>query len=243
MQRVHVVVPAHDEELLLPACLAGIEAAMAELRAVAPRVQVGCTVVLDRCTDASGAVAAGFPVRVVHVDAACVGIARAAGVLAARSSGRPARASRTWIACTDADTQVPRHWLTAQLALARIGHTLLVGRALPDPADLSPDDLARWSSLHRGARPGHHVHGANLGFRLDAYDAVGGFEPVAEHEDVRLVAALISAGSAVASSPAVLTSGRLVGRTPGGFAGYLADMRGHPALPVSSEIPARPVLT
>jgi hypothetical protein len=68
-----------------------------------------------------------------------------------------------------------------------------------------------------------HVHGANLGVRASVYRSAGGFADLAEHEDIDLVARCRALGATtVASARAdVLTSGRQVGRTPGGYAGYL----------------------
>jgi hypothetical protein len=69
------------------------------------------------------------------------------------------------------------------------------------------------------------VHGANLGTRASTLVAAGGFEPVLEHEDVLLVAEARARGARlIASDEAwVQTSGRLFGRTAGGYAGYLRE--------------------
>jgi hypothetical protein len=69
------------------------------------------------------------------------------------------------------------------------------------------------------------VHGANLGIRASAYLESGGFYPVAQDEDVDIVARSVAQGATVSSSGAhsVLTSARLFGRTEGGCAGYLRD--------------------
>jgi hypothetical protein len=67
------------------------------------------------------------------------------------------------------------------------------------------------------------VHGASLGIRADLYLAAGGFETVTEHEDVSLVDRCRRLGGVVVASDdaEVLTSGRTIGRTPGGYAAYL----------------------
>ena len=83
--------------------------------------------------------------------------------------------------------------------------------------------LTRWHAQHPAREDHDHVHGANLGVRLDHYDAVGGFEPLDQHEDVRLVERLVDSGARLVRTAAgrVTTSSRRFGRTPGGFATYL----------------------
>lgn len=73
-----------------------------------------------------------------------------------------------------------------------------------------------------------HVHGANLGFRADAYLDAGGWSDLALAEDHCLWSRVRSQGWRVASSIAcvVTTSGRLKGRAEGGFADSLRKMAG-----------------
>ena len=119
-----------------------------------------------------------------------------------------------------------RHWLHTQLELAASGSQLVLGTVRPDPQDLEPGRLAHWWSRHR-LRDGHpYIHGANLGFTLAAYDAAGGFRDVADGEDVDLVGRIKALGVswAATSRMPVLTSGRLGGRAPAGFAAYLLSL-------------------
>ncbi len=109
---------------------------------------------------------------------------------------RDRAAARTWLACTDADSAVPEHWLTRQLDLADAGADVVVGTVRPELAALSPDRARAWLATHRPGHANGHVHGANLGVRLTAHDAAGGFAPVAEHEDVGLVERARAAGRA-----------------------------------------------
>ncbi|WP_315098948.1 glycosyltransferase [uncultured Cellulomonas sp.] len=223
-----VVVPARDEEQLVGRCLAALQAARQAARAVRPGLTVDLVLVLDRCTDGTRSVALGhLDVRLVDVDHGRAGAARAAGVrdALARTVTDP---GRTWVASTDADSAVPEGWILEQLRLADAGADVVVGTVRPDPADLSPDQLAAWRTTRIPGRPNGHVHGANLGVRADAYLQVGGFRDAPEHEDVDLVGALVAAGARVVATDAgdVLTSGRLVGRTPGGYAGYLRSRFG-----------------
>ena len=90
-----------------------------------------------------------------------------------------------------------------------------------------------WLRGYRHEEGHAHVHGANLGLPWSLYEAVGGFPPVAEHEDVGLAEAVRAlAGERdggdgrrvrviATDTTRVLTSSRLEGRTPGGFSGYL----------------------
>lgn len=225
---VIVVVPARNEERRLPRCLAALDEAVTaveeEFGSDAPAISV--VVVLDRCTDESAAVVARWPrFTALPSEAGSVGAARRAGVahlLAERLPGAldPAH---TWVASTDADSRVPRRWLAVQLALAAAGTELVRGTVLPD-AELSAVERARWHRRHTLVDGHPHLHGANLGVRADSYLAAGGFEEVDTDEDVLLVRALRERGARECSTALipVLTSGRLTGRVPGGFGGYLA---------------------
>ena len=227
VDRVVVVVPAHDEQESLEDCLSHLAVAAAEATSLG--VQVEVVVVLDACTDASAAVAARHDVVVVETGAACVGAARALGVqvgvqVGAASGPGADGGRRTWIATTDADSRVPRSWLLDHLAAAHHGHDLLVGPVLPDAEELEEPVLAAWHERHRAGRL--HVHGANLGVRRSAYEAVGGFPALTTGEDVALVQALLDLGvPAVRQGRPVVTSARERGRAPDGFAGYLRALR------------------
>ena len=224
---VAVVVPARDEEELLPACLESVAQAQEVLLDALPDVLTRTFVVLDVCRDGTAEVVAGRPdVVAVPSLAGNVGAARALGVGAAAEWAAGLVRGPLWIASTDADSVVPARWLLAQVELAASGRDLVVGTVAPRPVDLDPDVLAAWHARHSSADGHEHVHGANLGFSLDAYDRVGGFAPLAVHEDVELVAAMRRAGvDWVATGViSVTTSGRRTGRAPHGFAGYLEGL-------------------
>lgn len=221
---VAVVVPARDEEALLPRCLDHLRAARERLTTERPWVRVVVVVVLDGCTDGSKEVAVRAGVEVVDVDLGSVGAARAAGVarvaaLAGRTWGRGA-----WIAHTDADSAVPAHWLTEHVRQAEGGADVVVGTVRPDPGELDAERLAVWATTRTDV-PNGHVHGANLGVRASVDAAVGGVAPLREHEDVDLVARARDAGARVVAVGTcdVLTSARLEGRTEGGYARYLRE--------------------
>lgn len=218
-RRVGVVVPAHDEAELLPACLR----ALADAAERCP-LPVDVVVALDDCSDATSETAAEAEVRTVRLAARNAGAARRAAARALLADGA---AQDWWLASTDADSLVPPHWLEAQLALAARGADAVVGAVHVSAWEDRPVHVARrWLATHR-PRDGHrHVHGANLGVRGAAYLRAGGFPPLASGEDVALVLALEASGARVVRSAAatVETSARRRGRAARGFAAYLDDL-------------------
>lgn len=226
MLAVAVVVPARDEESLIAACLEAIqtsaEAATEALGRAAPPVTI--VVVADGCVDSTATIAGGFDgVHVVTVTVSNVGAARAAGIRHALTVANLPPES-VWIANTDADSLVPVEWITHQLHLAGRATGMMVGTVRPDFGDLSPAQIDAWTARHTPGRANGHVHGANLGLRADLYLAAGGFAELPEHEDVHLARRVRELGALVVASDQceVLTSGRAIGRTPGGYARYLS---------------------
>lgn len=217
---VAVVIPVHDESELLARCLQSVVAAADAAR---HRVTTSIVVVLDDCSDDSPAIAVRHPVVTVTIDAGRVGTARRVGVEHALERIALAERSRAWLAHTDADSVVPANWITHQLDLREAGAEVVIGTVRPDFADLTPEHRVQWLATHRRGEPNGHVHGANLGILAGVYRRAGGFSDVAEHEDVLLVQAAVRDGAVVVASDdaEVETSGRLVGRTPGGYAGHL----------------------
>lgn len=218
---IAVVIPAHNEARRLGRCLNAIAAAAAQAEQAGHRVEV--LVVLDRCTDASALVARRYGVQTLAVDAGSVGMARRLG--AALMLERGAR----WLACTDADSQVPTHWLLSQLACVA---EVVCGTV--HIAHWQPWQKAALRTLYLNAyqaREGHrHIHGANLGVCARAYERVGGFQPLAAHEDVRLVHALEANGAQIVwtARHSVATSSRRDSRAREGFGDYLASLETAP---------------
>lgn len=223
--RVAVVVPAADEQDAVAACLHSLAVARRELHRVVPSVRTRVLVVLDGCRDATAAVVAHFgDVETLACGARSAGAARRLGAAAVLARDRPAR--EVWIAATDADCVVPPDWLLRQFEAARRGAQLVLGTVQPGPGLPAPVERA-WRAAHSG-RDGHpHVHGANLGIAAPTYLALGGWRPLATGEDADLVARARAAGHVrihrLGGLP-VVTSSRLHGRAPGGFAAYLREL-------------------
>jgi hypothetical protein len=219
-----IVVPVRNEAKSLPSCIAGLRVAIAHAGRDHPGVSVAIRFALDRCSDRSAEIIESAGFRWVESVRPGVGAARATAVGAALGS-LGCDTDRVLIACTDADSIVPADWLTHQIDLANCGADVIVGAVEPDRAELDSERLRAWEVTHRDGQARGHVHGANLGLRASVYLAAGGFEPVLEHEDVDLVTRATALGARLKTTEAsrVVTSGRLEGRTPGGYAGYLRD--------------------
>ena len=219
---VAVAVPAHNEAANLPGCLKAILTA-----AACVPLPVSVVVVLDDSDDDSEALAGRFgsDIHFVTVDAGNVGAARAAGFSFARSlCGADVPA---WYATTDADSCVDPDWLIRQLDAEA---DMVLGLVRVSDWRRTPAAAVRryLRAYHaRVGRKGHdHVHGANMGFRADAYWQLGGFRALATGEDVELVERFEAGGYRVHRDPtlSVTTSARVQGRAPGGFAEHLRAM-------------------
>ncbi|MFF2392323.1 glycosyltransferase [Nocardia sp. NPDC058114] len=218
IDRVVVVVPARNEERLLPRCLAAMDRAVSRLD-VPVRVQL----VLDACTDGSAKVVS--TVEVLTVSERNVGAARRRGF---EHAGAECDA-RTWFATTDADSEVEESWLSAQLEYARRGFEVVAGMVAVRQWDGHSAQTRRmYERQYRSHGPdGHgHLHGAALGFRADAYWGIGGFRALRTGEDVDLVVRMLAGGARIAwaEDVRVTTSARRRGRAPHGFAEHLRTL-------------------
>ena len=217
---VAVVVPAHDEEDSIAACIASIRVACA----AAHPADAVIVVVADRCTDRTAArarSALGDAGLVVEVDVRSAGAARRVGTLVALGHAPPPHRS-VWIASTDADTTVPPDWIATQLRHASHGAAGIAG-LVRLPAGHALEAPFRRHYAWPPHRPHPHVHGANLGVRGDVYTAVGGWPTDAMSEDHSLWRELRAGGWPVVAATDVWveTSPRLHGRVDGGFSGDL----------------------
>lgn len=216
---VGVVLPVHDEEDLLPAALDALEVAV---HALPPETPCSVAVVLDHCADASSAIARSWGVRsgglVIGREFRRVGMARHAGSLALLSLWPDIDPARVWLATTDADSQVPRDWLTVQVDAFMSGADLWAGRVR-----LAEDSatVRRWTT--RYASELGPIHGASLGFSAALYTQLGGFRSLPSGEDRDLHHRAAAAGFRIKHDrrAAVTTSSRRKGRAPGGFASVL----------------------
>lgn len=223
--QVVVAIPARDEEVLLPGCLRSVMAAVAVLEEARPGIRVSVVVALDGCTDGSARVVGAWGVEVVSLGGVGVGAARDAAVECGLESLGGPRGTRTWIACTDADTVVPTVWLLRQVMWAERGIELVVGTAEPVGVE-GRAALAAWHARHRLVEGHEHVHGANLGVRADRWRGAGGFGRHRVGEDVGLVERVrgVTDRWVATDTLRVLTSGRSHSRVDDGFAGYLRTL-------------------
>jgi glycosyltransferase involved in cell wall biosynthesis len=240
IDRVAVVVPAHNEDQHLDRALSALRAAADALERERPGMRLSITVVLDSCTDRSADITAGYVASdprfaAVQVRLGSTGGSRAAGVVAA--AGQWTGAGRltgpgqwtgqwpghVWLANTDADSAVPENWLVRQVELADAGADAVLGSVEPDPAGTDPAVLRRWLERHPFREDHPHIYGANFGVRASAYLAAGGFPRTRAHEDRILVENLCKQAYSVLATDTirVLTSGRTHARAPQGFAAYL----------------------
>jgi glycosyltransferase involved in cell wall biosynthesis len=227
IQAVGVVIPAHNEEDLLPSCLAAMRLATRRPH----RIRVHLIVVADACTDrtAEHARRAGAVVR--EIQARCVGAARRAGMREALRRTQHLDPGTVWLATTDADTLVSPEWLSQHLHYAARGWDAVVGTVtVTDWAGHPPGLPSLFHQHYRAASPGTHphVHGANLGIRANAYLAAGGFQPNPTAEDHALVASLTGMGRRIMRTTeiSVLTSARRQARAPQGFSHLLSTLGG-----------------
>lgn len=214
-----VIVPAHDEEDHIAACLESILVAGRSRRLNGERVLV--IAVLDDCSDDTERIARSFGARVVSVAARNVGIARALGAQQALLEGA------RWLSFTDADSTVDPEWLSAQLAQGSdaVCGTIEVG----DWSEYGEQVRRQHLETYTDADGHRHVHGANLGVTALAYQKAGGFSPLVSSEDVAFVEALHLHGCSISwsAAPRVVTSARRRYRAPGGFGETLARVDQH----------------
>ncbi len=192
IRHVAVVLPARDESDDIEATIESIERARQRLPV---SVTSTCVIVLDAGPDAAGAVierrtgsgpeggrwTSSIVVRAGHGG---VGAARSVGCRVALG-GSLHQAGNVWLAHTDADTIVPGYWLRAHLELAERDVAAVAGTIEPDDG---LDDAVRAAfdasyAVVSADGTRHHVHGANMGTRGDAYLLAGGWRRLESGEE------------------------------------------------------------
>ncbi|MGI8411303.1 MAG: glycosyltransferase [Solirubrobacteraceae bacterium] len=238
--RTVVVVPAHNEEQRIVACL----------RALAGQIGVAgfayeVLLVLDRCTDATRARACasarasadGGPKLALHMLESPLpgpGVARRTGMELAcdrlLAVGRP----HGLIASTDADSVVAPDWLSVQLALVDGGARAIGGELELDPVEAARLPAGTLADRGRQARvriegivdrdrdraEHHFFSGASLALTAETYRAIGGLPQRAALEDEALQRALEDGAVPIVRprSVSVRTSARIDGRADRGLA-------------------------
>jgi cellulose synthase/poly-beta-1,6-N-acetylglucosamine synthase-like glycosyltransferase len=227
---IAIVIPARDEQELLPRCLRSVQQARLLLPS---HVTSDLIVVIDQSTDDTFRIAQDLVQRsgiVMETEAGCVGTARALGAQLALERYEGTR-SRCWLANTDADCEVPVTWLRDQLGFANAGFAAVAGiidvDSFVEHESFVPERF-RLSYLINADGTHPHVHGANFGVRADAYLQAGGWQDLSTAEDHDLWRRLHNGPHERISdaSLCVVTSGRRIGRAPLGFAGALAAYNG-----------------
>ena len=213
---IAIIVPAHNEETCIDACLTSLLETAAHPGLAGERVDI--TVVLDACTDTTEILARRQGVKILVTDKRNVGHARQLGASVALAAGA------RWLAFTDADTTVSSSWLVDQLALKA---DAVCGTVAVNDWGVYGARMQRHFELTYTDADGHrHVHGANLGVSALAYQRAGGFVGLQTGEDVALVASLTRLGANIVWScaPRVFTSVRTHFRAPEGFGETLRNI-------------------
>jgi glycosyltransferase involved in cell wall biosynthesis len=223
---VSVLIPARNEEKLLPRCLQSIYASLSLLPHT---VTTDVIVVADCSTDLTYQIAEEMTRGrgiAITIESGVVGKARAiAAEMAMQRYAGPW--NRLWLANTDADCVVPDTWVVEQLLLAGDNAEVVAGTVDVDSfEEHGPEVLERFRASYLIGSDGthSHIHGANLGVRGDVYRKAGGWQELETAEDHDLWSRLVKIGAhrVAVDHTKVITSGRRIGRAPRGFAEALA---------------------
>jgi glycosyltransferase involved in cell wall biosynthesis len=222
-----VLIPARNEEELLPRCLYSLLNAVHQL----PK---NCTVEIVLAVDSSTDNTSKIGREILHgigsvieIDHQGVGYARLkAGETAL--TNYTAALDRCWLANTDADCEIPADWLIHQLRLAKEGTHAVAGIVDVDSFEEHdcgvPQRFRETYIIHEdGSHP--HIHGANLGVRADSYILAGGWSDLKTAEDHDLWNRMKAMQFSMKSDATlrVITSGRRKGRAPDSFAKALSS--------------------
>lgn len=230
MDKIYVLVPARNEQLLLKKGLNSIIQAADFIT-----TEVHIILCVDASTDDTlkiGEQILKDRGTVICSQAANVGYSRryAADTALKLYTGR---LEHCWLANTDADCIVPRDWLQIQLELAERHIECVAGIVQLDNTSEVDSKLNQlfnntYSLFEDGTHP--HVHAANFGIRADVYKKAGGWNPLETAEEHEFWKRLdkMKVHKAAISQLMVYTSARKVGRAPNGFAKTLSSLRENP---------------
>lgn len=162
--QITVVIPAFNEEIVLPSTLEHLAAAQREYAAKSLG-EVEVVVVDNASTDGTGRIASALGASVVYEPRQGIAFARNAGAAAAAAP---------WLFFLDADTRVPVDVLVA------------IHRALSDPQCIGGAPATRYEYRKRALRPymamwkavarlGHMTQGVGQFVTTDAFHAIGGY--------------------------------------------------------------------
>lgn len=214
---ISVVVPAHNEEELLPRCLSALEKQTMNFELI---------VVDSASSDGTAEVAKRFGAKVIRVDEPGLARARQAGFQAARGKV---------VATTDADSVLPPDWLEKLTGAFRIPAVVGVysGLALEGRGPFvrgAEGFFLFWQQLNHWLRRPIFC-GPSFAVRKWAFEEVGGFKRGGEfyeddETDIRLAFKLLRIGKVVfLPRVKVLTSTRKLSGQRG--LGYLAHHTGN----------------
>ncbi|WP_162236598.1 MULTISPECIES: glycosyltransferase [unclassified Sphingomonas] len=241
MIAIAICIPVQNEEEELPKLFDALDALGWN-----GRDSLNICLMLDGCVDASADIALAYQGRSKHRvtikqeerPSGNVGIARHRAMkLGLRALG----IGEGLLLSTDADSTPGSDWLSAMLnALHRAD--VVVGKIVrvEGSANLLQNRVEayydRMAVLRRRLDPvpweaasvHHHVGGANIGIRAEVYRSLGGFAPLPNGEDARLIDDAARAGFRVRRDAACIvhTSARHVGRASGGLADVLRALKG-----------------
>jgi len=244
--RFGIVLPVHNEEELLPDALAALDRAIGHASELP--VYFGAAIVLDACDDGSRDIVRSWQcsprrawsgtIDIVESDAGNVGEARRMGTEALLRRWSDIDLQNVWLATTDADSEVPRTWISSQLAVHSEGGQVWVGTVTVDDwSDRTEGLETRWREHYTSERL--PVHGANFGIEAALYVAAGGFDGLATGEDRDLFERTVAMGAVVSRDRTVpvVTSSRRDARAPGGFAHALSTMEAGSFSPPVNGVP------
>ncbi|MEJ8574365.1 glycosyltransferase family 2 protein [Microbaculum marinum] len=237
---VAVVIPARNEEARIDRCLEALA-----LQGPAALARTFIVLVANNCTDMTVGRAVDAARRLglalhaldlVFPDGGSVGLARQVGCRTALTL----QPGLGYILTSDADGRVAPDWVANSVRHLETVDAVC-GRFHADPAEeaLLPDHIRPAAALeyiyfqaslefesllrtHSSTSRPHHgqAGGASLGFRVDAFEALGGFRDMICGEDREIIRRFKDRGYRVrhADDVRVVVSCRLDGRAPGGMA-------------------------